>query len=292
MTATIAPIDERHERRFKVNHRLMAACCWHDSHKPPLLALHGWLDNAATFDLLAPLLSDYYIVALDFAGHGYSEHRAKGVRYHLVDHVDDVVAIVNQLGWAKFSLMGHSMGAGIAALLAAAMPERIEKLVMIEGLGPYTGKAEDAVQHLQTALNDWQNFDDTLRVIPSFDVAVKARMNGLLPVGEIAAQLLCVRGTKTVADGLVWSTDKRLRLNSPTRFSEAQVCAFLAAITAPTLLIMAEKTLPFNRQDYEARVAAHAHLTVVKLAGGHHLHIDDNVEDVGKTVKEFLSATV
>ena len=50
---------ERHERRFYVNDRLMAARCWHDSNKPPLLALHGWLDNAASFDLLAPQLDDY-----------------------------------------------------------------------------------------------------------------------------------------------------------------------------------------------------------------------------------------
>jgi pimeloyl-ACP methyl ester carboxylesterase len=282
---------ERHERRFNVNGRVMAARCWHDSNKPPLLALHGWLDNAATFDLLAPQLDDYYIVALDFAGHGYSSHRPKGVRYHLVDHVDDVVAVLKQLGWTKFSLMGHSMGAGIAALLAAALPEAIEKLVMIEGLGPYTGKPDDAAKHLRVALDEWQSFDDAVRVIPSFDIAVKARMNGLLPVGEQAAQLLCARGTKEVPDGLIWLTDKRLRLSSPTRFYEEQVCAFLAAIQAPTLLIMAKKTLPFNKEDYQKRVAAHQYLTRVTLEGGHHLHLDDNVEGVAMAVHQFLQAS-
>ena len=282
---------ERHERRFNVNGRLMAARCWHDSNKPPLLALHGWLDNAASFDLLAPQLDDYYIVALDFAGHGYSGHRPKGVRYHLVDHLDDVVAVLKQLGWTKFSLMGHSMGAGIAALLAAAMPEAIEKLVMIEGLGPYTGQPEDAVKHLRLALDEWQNFDDTVRPIASFEFAVKARMNGLLPVGEQAAQLLCARGTKEVTDGLIWSSDKRLRLSSPTRFYEEQVCAFLAAIQAPTLLIMAQHTLPFNVGDYQKRIKAHQHLTLVKLEGGHHLHIDDNVSGVATTVRQFLQAS-
>ena len=119
------------ERTFTVNGRTMTTLCWHDSHKAPLLALHGWLDNAATFDLLAPLLSDFYIVALDFAGHGWSEHRAAGTRYHILDHVDDVLSIVNQLGWQRFTLMGHSMGAGVASLLSSALPERVEKLVMI-----------------------------------------------------------------------------------------------------------------------------------------------------------------
>ncbi len=130
-----------------------------------------------------------------------------------------------------------------------------------------------------------------MRSIPSFEFAVKARMNGLLPVGEQAAQLLCARGTKQAPNGLVWSTDKRLRLSSPTRFYEEQVCAFLAAIKAPTLLIMAQKTLPFNVGDYQKRMAAHQHLTLVKLEGGHHLHIDDNVSGVTTTVRQFLQAS-
>jgi pimeloyl-ACP methyl ester carboxylesterase len=267
----------------------MAARCWHDSSKPPLLALHGWLDNAATFDLLAPLLSDFYIVAVDFAGHGWSDHRAAGTRYHILDHVDDVLSIVNQLGWSQLTLMGHSMGAGVASLLASALPERIQKLVMIEGLGPYTGKPEDAAKHLRTALLEWQDFvDKPQRVIANMDIAVQARMNGLLPVSENAARILCTRGVKIVDGGLAWTADKRLRLNSPSRLTEAQVCAFLAAITVPTLLIMAETSLPFNPQDYAARVAAHPQLTLVKLAGGHHLHIDDNVEGVFQAINAFL----
>lgn len=281
---------ERHERRFSVNGRLMAARCWHDSNKPPLLALHGWLDNAATFDLLAPALSDYHVVALDFAGHGYSEHRAKGTRYHILDHVDDVLSVVNQLGWQQFSLLGHSMGAGVASLFASALPERVSKLVMIEGLGPYTGKPEEAVKYLRTALLEWQDFEEKPRLIPSMAVAVQARMNGLLPVGEQAAQLLCTRGTREVDGGLMWTADKRLRLSSPSRLSEEQVCAFLAAISVPTLLIMAEKTLPFiNLADYEKRMAAHPRLTLVRLPGGHHLHVDDNVDGVIMAVQDFLA---
>lgn len=281
---------ERHERQFNINGRLMAARCWHDSSKPPLLALHGWLDNAATFDLLAPALSDYYVVALDFAGHGYSAPRTKGTRYHMLDHIDDVLAVVEQLGWQQFTLLGHSMGAGVASMFSAALPERVSKLVMIEGLGPYTGKAEEAVKYLRTALLEWQEFDDQPRLIPSMDVAVQARMNGLLPVGRRASELLCARGTREVDGGLVWTTDKRLRLSSPARFSEEQVCAFMAGISVPTLLIMAEKTLPFiNLADYEKRMAAHPSLTLVRLPGGHHLHVDDNVDGVIAAVQTFLA---
>ena len=69
------------------------------------------------------------------------------------------------------------------------------------------------------------------------------------------------------------------------------MCAFLAAIQAPTLLIMAQHTLPFNVGDYQKRIKAHQHLTLVKLEGGHHLHIDDNVSGVATTVRQFLQAS-
>ena len=48
----------------------------------PTVGLHGWLDNANTFDRLAPLIPELNLVALDFAGHGLSNHRAEGVHYH------------------------------------------------------------------------------------------------------------------------------------------------------------------------------------------------------------------
>ena len=114
------------EREFTLRGRRIAARCWHDPALPPLLALHGWQDNAATFDRLAPLLPGHHIVAMDFAGHGLSDWRAEGMRYHTLDHVDDVLSVVEQLGWQTFRLLGHSMGAGIGVLLAGALPKAFE----------------------------------------------------------------------------------------------------------------------------------------------------------------------
>lgn len=70
----------------------LAAMAWGHSAGLPVLALHGWLDNAASFARLAPLLPDWRIVALDLAGHGHSKHRPAGCRYHLMDYVFDVIA--------------------------------------------------------------------------------------------------------------------------------------------------------------------------------------------------------
>lgn len=271
-----------------VGQRVMAARCWHDPSLPPILALHGWLDNAATFDLLAPLLPEYHIVALDFAGHGWSDHRPAGCRYHVLDHLDDVLAVANQLGWSRFSLLGHSMGAGVGALLAAALPERIERVILIDGLGPYTGESQQATQYLRDALLEWQDYRELpAKVMTTFEVAVQARKQGLLPVGEEAARLLCQRGVRAVDGGFVWTTDRRLRLKSPHRFSEEQVRAWLATIQAPTLLIAAEQTLPMLDEAYRQRLTVLPHIQYQRLAGGHHLHLDGQQQTVAKVVRQF-----
>jgi len=93
-----------------------------------VIALHGWLDNAASFSHLAPLLPGLRIVALDQAGHGHSSHRAPGSGYQLWDYALDVLLVADQLGWQKFALLGHSMGAIVSLLLAGAVPERISRL--------------------------------------------------------------------------------------------------------------------------------------------------------------------
>lgn len=277
------------ERVFEVQGRRIAARCWHDPSLPPLLALHGWLDNAATFDRLAPWLDRYHLVALDFAGHGLSDHRPPGIRYHFVDHVDDVLAVADQLGWAQFTLMGHSMGAGVSTLFAAALPERLHKLVLIEGFGPFTGTPEAAPAILRGALLQKKTFDQPPRVIADMALAIRARMQGLVPVSEAAARALCERGVEAVPGGYVWRTDRRLRLDSPIRLTEAQVRQYLAAIEAPTLLVAAEQGIPFNQDDYAARIRAHRHLQVVRLPGGHHLHLDGDVEAVAAAIRSFLA---
>ncbi|MGH8592167.1 MAG: alpha/beta fold hydrolase, partial [Gammaproteobacteria bacterium] len=117
---------------------------WGSEQGAPLIALHGWVDNAASFDPVAPYLDEFDLVALDLAGHGLSDHRPKGVHYHLVDHVRDVCAVAHTLGWPQFALVGHSLGAAIAVLLAGALPKRVTRLVLIEGLGPLAAEPDES----------------------------------------------------------------------------------------------------------------------------------------------------
>ena len=146
------------EKKFHVFGQTLAGLSW-DGQGEPVLALHGWLDNAASY---LPLASQWQrpMVALDFSGHGHSDHRPDGVVTHLVDHVRDVLAVADQLGWQRFSLVGHSMGAGIACLFAAAFPERVSRLVLIEGLGPPSTPGEEVANTLRKALDDMMALAD------------------------------------------------------------------------------------------------------------------------------------
>jgi pimeloyl-ACP methyl ester carboxylesterase len=104
-----------------------------DPSAPAVLALHGWLDNAASFERLAPLIPGVRLIALDLPGHGHSQHRPAGTWYHYIDYVSDVLAAADALGLERFTLLGHSLGAATASVVAAARPERVEALWLIEG---------------------------------------------------------------------------------------------------------------------------------------------------------------
>jgi pimeloyl-ACP methyl ester carboxylesterase len=258
-------------------HLRLAARAWGDPSLPRLLALHGWLDNAASFERLAPLLcGHFHIVALDLPGHGRSDHRAPGTWYHYIDYLGDVLAAADVLGWPRFGLLGHSLGGAVASALAAACPERIERLLLIEALGPLAGEAEQALTQLQRALSQRGALQGkAMRVFASEADAARARVQAN-DLSLEAAQILVTRGIRPVPSGFVWSSDPRLTLASPQRYVEAQILALLEGIRAPTQLILAQPAPTFLAEDMiNARIARVRGIEVVRLAGHHHLHLED-----------------
>jgi pimeloyl-ACP methyl ester carboxylesterase len=258
-------------------HLTLAARAWGEPHLPKLLALHGWLDNAATFDRLAPQLCEHFhIVAIDFPGHGRSGWRPAGTWYHYVDYLNDVLAAADALQWRRFSLLGHSLGGAVASALSAACPERMELLLLIEALGPLATDASRALELLQKALHERAGVaEKMLRVFADDAIAVAARRqaNGL---SEVAAAALVARGIKAVPGGFSWSSDPRLTLTSPQRYMEEQIGTVLRGIRAPTLLLLAQPEQPYlQREMIERRIAQVADIEVHRLAGTHHLHLED-----------------
>lgn len=256
----------------------------------PVLALHGWLDNAASFVPLMEHLPQP-MVALDFSGHGLSAHRPDQAATHYVDHVRDVLAVLDQLGWSRCILLGHSMGAGVATLFAGCFPERVEKLVLIEGLGPPTSPAKDVAVTLRRAIDDMQVLAGKKKpVYETIDAAVEARCKGFGGLSAPCSRLLCERGLMVVdgeGGGFTWRSDSRLRLTSSLRLTEEQVEAFARAIQAPTLLVVGEQGMGGQGQ-FEHRLDWINGLTLVRLEGRHHLHME-NPAAVAEAISGFLA---
>ncbi|KAA3626695.1 MAG: alpha/beta hydrolase [Proteobacteria bacterium] len=282
MTPTLPRDIEIQTRYLRI-----AARQWGDPNGVPVMAIHGWLDNAASFDALAPLLTGMNLIAVDMPGHGRSEHRPPGTPYHFIDSIPDVLAIADALDWPRFSLLSHSLGAGISAIVAGTAPQRIRRLVLIEGLGPWSGSAEESPERLSEATNHIL-YKERRRApsYPTVEEAAHAREKAG-DLGFEAAMMLAGRGTYGIGDRVAWRTDPRLTYRSPLYLTEEQVGAFLPRISAPTLLIWGESGLDSPLQNLEERKKLVPDLIFQRIPGGHHLHMD-NPEPVAAVVQPFL----
>ncbi|MEO6102486.1 MAG: alpha/beta hydrolase, partial [Pseudoxanthomonas sp.] len=199
-----------------------------------VLALHGWLDNAASFLPLAAQFPHLDLVMLDLPGHGRSAHLGPGADYNLLVTVNAVLDVADTLGWERFALLGHSMGAGIASILAASLPQRITRLVAIEALGALAEAPERTTARLREAVAAARALaSKKLRVFPDLVAPIRARMQAN-QLSEPSARLLVERGVVAVEGGFVWSSDPRLTLPAMQRMTEAQVRQLIAGIECPT----------------------------------------------------------
>jgi pimeloyl-ACP methyl ester carboxylesterase len=273
----------------------IAALRWGEPGAPRVLALHGWLDNAASFVPLAPHLGALDLVAIDQPGHGRSAHLAPGADYSFAGALAAVLDVADALGWERFALLGHSMGAGIASLLAAACPARVERLVAIEALGALADSAERTVPRLREAVAAQRALaGKQLRVFPDIDSAVRARATASRVPGsgldEGLVRLLVERGLRAVDGGYVWSSDPRLTLPTLVRMTEPQVEALVAGIDCPVRAIFAEPAQPYLPDALRRRRAALLPRGEnVVLRGGHHLHMQQPAE-VAAAIGGFLHA--
>jgi pimeloyl-ACP methyl ester carboxylesterase len=265
----------RGERLIDVGGLQLAALCYGPEDGVPTLAMHGWLDNAASFEALARHLDGVNLVALDLPGHGRSAWRADGV-YVFLDYVADAALAISALGWSRCAVIGHSLGAGVAALLAGTYPERITRLVMLEGLGPLTTPDDGAPQRLREAI-EAEAAARAREAHTGYPDAehVARRLASATGMQVESARILLRRGLEP-SDGRVrWRADPRLRLPSRQRLTEAQVRAFFTAVACPTLVLRANPGMTFDEEVCRARLSWLAGARLAELPGGHHVHLDD-----------------
>ena len=258
---------------------------------PRVIALHGWLDNALSFQPMLAHFDGLQLACLDFPGHGESPPRPEAAHYHFDDYVFDVLAAADALGWDRFHLLGHSLGGAVASVLSAGCPERIESLSVIEGLGPLTAPPDKTAEGWRNAIH--ASRDRPRRVHADRSAAIDARTrNSDLP--RAAAELLAERGLERVADGWQWRHDLRLTWPSTQRYTEPQVLDLLGHIEAPAICVLARPRSRVVPGGFiERRAAAVPDLELHEVSGGHHLHMqapETVARFVNKHIQEHVHA--
>lgn len=254
-----------------------------------VLALHGWLDNAASFLPLAAQLPMLDLVMIDLPGHGFSEHLPLTTPYTTPQAIVHTLAIADALGWEQCVLLGHSMGAAIASLVASVAPERVQALVSIEALGGLAAPAGETVQRLRSFVRAATKLDDKqLRVFPDLATPVRARMM-VNQLSETSARLLVERGVKPVTGGWTWRSDLRLMLPTAVRMTEAQVRDVVSAIQCPAQVIYATPAQDyFPEPERSQRAALLPDGRLDTLPGHHHVHMDQPAA-VAALIERFIA---
>ncbi len=256
----------------------MVAVEYGDPNGKPMLALHGWLDNAASFFEIAKHIKGIKLIALDLIGHGRSEHRPQLMPYHIWDNIADIHAVMNTLELEKVDLVGHSMGASISMLFAATFPEKVDRLMLIDGLGPLAYEVEALPGLLSDAITKRNRMaDKMLKPYKTWDEAVEARANGRWPVPREAAVELLERGLIRTAKGYVWSNDPKLLMPSLVRFSPEQIISFLKSVKSEAIVIKATEGAAEIIDPWADYIET---VEIVEIKGDHHLHLDPEIAKV------------
>ncbi|WP_336366605.1 alpha/beta fold hydrolase [Marinobacter sp. C2H3] len=298
-----SPLPGGEERLWRLKAIRLAGLSWPCAGEPvkpvPTFMLHGWLDNCLSFCKLAPALAALSDVhTLDMAGHGKSGHRPAGQSYLLMDYVGDLAELVDRYvtdvgpdaGDGRVDLVGHSLGGIVASLYAAAFPERVRRLVMIDSLGAISRPVEETVPQLRKALRKRLAGSGRAVTYPDLATAAKAREGGFIPLSHESSLTLVARNMTQTDDGFVWHTDARLRHPSSLMMTEPQVRAVLSAIETPSLFVRAADGLLASRKGMNERVDCLKGLTVATVPGGHHCHLEGDTSVVDQVVADFLAA--
>lgn len=274
---------------FDVAGRVIAAQEWGSRDGRPVLALHGWLDNSASFEPIAQHLEDVHLIAVDMAGHGHSSHIAAGLAYNIWAEISDVFAIADELGWQEFSLLGHSRGAIIGVLASGTFPDRVHSITMVDALVPPPLAAEEAPEQLAKSITDVARRQNRqTNVFADIEVAVAARQNGYHKMADASARLIVERGVKPVSEGYTWSSDPRLMSASAFKLTQEHILAFISKVSAKSQLIVADKGLKGLLEKQKPVIEQFTGLEVHEMEGGHFLHMEDQVEAVAALVNNII----
>ena len=269
---------------------------WGDADAPLLVMLHGWMDVAASFQFVVDCLQrDWHVIAPDWRGFGLSQ--SSGDTYWFADYIGDLDAILDAYTPDQaVNLLGHSMGANIACLYAGIRPERVKKLINLEGFGMPPTRPDQAPRRYAKWLDELRE-PPTLRAYAN-QALVAARLQKTNPrLSNERAALLAAHWSAQNASG-EWEilADPAHKLNGPILYRVEEVLACWQAIAAPVLWVEATDTDVWRwmgpkdaaRIEVDRRLQHFPQLTKAMVADAGHMLHHDQPQVLAQLVENFL----
>lgn len=268
----------------------------------PIIAIHGWQDNCGSFDPLAPLIANKNrsLLCIDLPGHGFSSHLPEGQYYYIFwDGLHFLRRIVKYFQWKDISIIGHSLGGGIAFLYAACYPEDVRKYVSIDIASPSVRNSAKMAATVGPALDKFLTFEninpDKVPCYPydeMLQIVVDAHAGSVTKEG---CEILLKRGMKkstTKENCFVFTRDPRLKTAAMAFSTMDQVLEFAKLIRCEVLNIKATKGLKLDHPEYYDQIMEVIQESAKSLErhevdGTHHLHLNDP-QSVAKIISNFL----
>ncbi len=236
-TALIGPTSHYYySQRLKLHY-----VDWGNAGAPLLLLVHGGRDHARNWDWVAQALrDDFHIIAPDLRGHGDSQWSIGG-SYALIDYTLDIAQLLAALDDYPVTIIGHSMGGAIALQYTATYPDRVAKVVAIEGLGPPPGmiKERPAQERMRYWVREMKDLAQRKpKRYPNLDEAVERMREANPHLSEEQARHLTVHGSYRDEDGTyLWKFDNYTRTTTPYLFNKNDAAELWGGITCPVLLL-------------------------------------------------------
>jgi len=269
---------------------------WGNPEAPPMILIHGGRDHCRNWDWVAEQLRDeYHIIAPDLRGHGDSQW-VEGGSYSQLDYVYDIAQLLHQKNMAPVTIIGHSLGGGIALQYTSIYPQNVKKLVAIEGLGPSPDMLEKMSQKPMSDRNrEWM---DALRKssgrLPrryaTLEEAFQRMQEENPHLSEDKARHLTVHGSNQNEDGTFsWKFDNYVRFFTLTGLATEDIRQLWGEITCPTLLVRGEESWASDPVADGRTKYFNCPLEVEAFAkAGHWVH-HDQLDGFMKRVRAFLA---
>ena len=257
---------------------------WGNESALPLLLVHGGRDHCRNWDWVAEALrGDYHVIAPDLRGHGDSQWMIGGT-YRMSDYVYDIAQLVHQAIDGPVSIIGHSLGGMIGLRYAGLYPDRVRRIVAIEGLGPPPAwEAERRAKPIDERLVEWidrvRGLSGRLpRRYPSLEAALRRMQDENPHLSPEQARHLTVHGVNRNEDGSYsWKFDNYVRVFAATGLHAEELHGIWGRIASPALLVRGTESWAGDpREDGRAALFRDARCLDIEGAGhwAHHDRLD------------------